>query len=64
MMVTFVAECEKKALPKTRRVLDAFANRIGSRTWQTVITNEGLPSRPKTTPQNRQQKHCGELSLE
>ena len=41
MMVTFVSQCEKKALPKTRRVLDAFANRIGSRTWQTVITNEG-----------------------
>ncbi|MGV6859871.1 MAG: type I-F CRISPR-associated helicase Cas3f [bacterium] len=42
MMVTFVSQCEKKALNKTRRVLDAFANRIGSRTWQTVITNEGL----------------------
>ena len=42
MMVTFVCECEKKALPKSRRVLDAFANRIGSRTWQTVITLEGL----------------------
>ncbi|MBO0615183.1 CRISPR-associated endonuclease Cas3'' [Thiothrix fructosivorans] len=42
MMVTFVSECEKNALPKTRRVLDAFANRIGSRTWQTVITNDGL----------------------
>jgi CRISPR-associated endonuclease/helicase Cas3 len=42
MMVTFVSECEKKALNKTRKVLDAFANRIGSRTWQTVITNEGL----------------------
>lgn len=42
MMVTFVAQCEKKALNKSRRVLDAFANRIGSRTWQTVITNEGL----------------------
>ncbi|MBT4838573.1 MAG: type I-F CRISPR-associated helicase Cas3 [Methylococcales bacterium] len=42
MMVTFVSECEKKSLNKTRRVLDAFANRIGSRTWQTVITNEGL----------------------
>lgn len=42
MMVTFVSECEKKALDRTRRVLDAFANRIGSRTWQTVITNEGL----------------------
>lgn len=42
MMVIFVAQCEKKALNKTRRVLDAFANRIGSRTWQTVITQEGL----------------------
>ncbi len=42
MMVTFVSQCEKKALNKTRRVLDAFANRIGSRTWQTVITQEGL----------------------
>ncbi|WP_319561097.1 type I-F CRISPR-associated helicase Cas3f [Marispirochaeta sp.] len=42
MMVTFVSECEKKALPKTRRVLDAFSNRIGERTWQTVITEEGL----------------------
>lgn len=42
MMVTFVSECEKKALNRTRRVLDAFANRIGSRTWQTVITEEGL----------------------
>lgn len=42
MMVTFVSECEKKAINRTRRVLDAFANRIGSRTWQTVITDEGL----------------------
>ncbi len=42
MMVTFVSQCEKKALAKTRRVLDSFANRIGDRTWQTVITAEGL----------------------
>jgi CRISPR-associated endonuclease/helicase Cas3 len=42
MMVTFISECEKKALKRTRRVLDAFANRIGSRSWQTVITEEGL----------------------
>jgi len=42
MIVTFISQCEKKALGKTRRVLDAFANRIGSNTWQTVITNEGL----------------------
>ena len=41
-MVTFVSQCEKKALKRTRRVLDAFANRIGDNTWQTVITQEGL----------------------
>ena len=42
MMVTFISQCEKKSLNKTRRVLDAFANRIGDNTWQTVITQEGL----------------------
>ena len=42
MMVTFVSQCEKRALNRTRRVLDAFANRIGSNTWQTVITEDGL----------------------
>ncbi len=42
MITTFISQCEKKSLNKTRRVLDAFANRIGNRTWQTAITNEGL----------------------
>lgn len=42
MMVVFVSQCEKKALNRTRRVLDAFANRIGDNTWQTMITQEGL----------------------
>lgn len=42
MMVTFVSQCEKKALNRTRRVLDSFANRIGNNTWQTVITEDGL----------------------
>ncbi|MFK5881754.1 MAG: CRISPR-associated endonuclease Cas3'' [Sulfurospirillum sp.] len=42
MMVTFVSQCQKKALKRTRRVLDTFANRIGDTTWQTIITNEGL----------------------
>lgn len=42
MMVTFVSQCEKKALTRTRRVLDTFADRIGDNTWQTVITQEGL----------------------
>ncbi len=42
MIVTFISQCEKKSLNKTRRVLDSFANRIGNRTWQTPITDEGL----------------------
>ncbi|WP_372741201.1 type I-F CRISPR-associated helicase Cas3f [Neptunomonas sp.] len=42
MMVVFVSQCEKNALKKTRRVLDAFANRIGDNTWQTLITEDGL----------------------
>ena len=42
MMVTFISQCEKNSLKKTRRVLDAFANRIGDNTWQTVITNDSL----------------------
>lgn len=42
MIVTFISQCEKKALSRTRRVLDAFADRIGDNTWQTVITEDGL----------------------
>lgn len=42
MIVTFVSQCEKKALKRTRRVLDSFADRIGDNTWQTIITKEGL----------------------
>ena len=41
-MVIFVSQCEKKAHKRTRRVLDAFADRIGDNTWRTVITKEGL----------------------
>jgi len=51
MMVTFVSQCEKKALLKTRRVLDSFANRIGDNTWQTVITDEGLQAVKKLLKQ-------------
>ena len=42
MVVTFISQCEKKALKRTRSVLDAFANRIGDNAWQTIITQEGL----------------------
>jgi len=42
MHVIFVSECEKRALRKTRSVLDRFALRIGRRTWATPATEEGL----------------------
>lgn len=37
MMVTFVSLHYKKALKKTRRVLDFLANRIANRTWQLKV---------------------------
>lgn len=42
MMVLFVSRSEKKALLTARKILDNFADRIGTDTWQTVITAEGL----------------------
>lgn len=42
MHVVFVSACEKKALKKTRAVLDSYAIRVGSRTWQAPMTMEGL----------------------
>lgn len=42
MLVTFISQCEKKALNRTRRILDTFANRIGDNVWQTAITEDGL----------------------
>ncbi|MGP5064725.1 type I-F CRISPR-associated helicase Cas3f [Psychrobacter celer] len=42
MIVTFVSQCEKKSLKRTRRILDVFANRIGNNVWQTAITEDGL----------------------
>lgn len=42
MIVLFISQCEKKAKSKTRQVLDMYADRIGSNTWKTNITKEGL----------------------
>ena len=42
MIVLFVSQCQKKARKRTRRVLDSYASRIGSATWKTRITEEGL----------------------
>lgn len=42
MQVLFIAQCNKRALQETRRILDHFAQRKGNRTWQTPITQAGL----------------------
>ncbi|GAA3532697.1 type I-F CRISPR-associated helicase Cas3f [Zobellella aerophila] len=42
MNILLVSQCNKRALQDTRRILDQFAERKGDRTWQTVITQEGL----------------------
>ena len=42
MLVTIISQCEKKAHQRTRSVLDAFSERIGTNTWQTIITEQGL----------------------
>ncbi len=42
MNVLLVSECEKNALKETRRILDQFAERCGTRTWRTHITQVGL----------------------
>lgn len=42
MNILLIAQCEKRALTETRRILDQFAERRGERTWQTAITREGL----------------------
>ena len=42
MMVIFVSRSEKKANATVRWILDSFADRIGTDTWKTVITEDGL----------------------
>ncbi|WP_159566578.1 type I-F CRISPR-associated helicase Cas3f [Budvicia diplopodorum] len=42
MNVLLISQCHKKALTETRRIVDQFAERCGDRTWQTVITAQGL----------------------
>lgn len=42
MNILLVSECSGRALSRTRRILDQFAERRGERTWQTPITKAGL----------------------
>ncbi|QRX80830.1 type I-F CRISPR-associated helicase Cas3f [Glaciimonas sp. PAMC28666] len=42
MHIVLVSQCEKKAILRTAKVLDAYAVRHGDRTWITPITKNGL----------------------
>lgn len=42
MHIFVISACEKRAWPKTRKVLDSYARRVGERAWSTPITLEGL----------------------
>lgn len=42
MYITLISACQKRALRRTRAVLDSYALRIGDRFWKTPITGEGL----------------------
>jgi CRISPR-associated endonuclease/helicase Cas3 len=42
MNILLISQCKKNALKETRRIIDQFAERCGDRTWQTVMTENGL----------------------
>lgn len=42
MNILIISQCRKSALNETRRIVDQFAERKGDRTWQTLITLQGL----------------------
>jgi CRISPR-associated endonuclease/helicase Cas3 len=42
MRVLIVSECVRGARPRTRRILDAFLERDGDRTWRGRLTEQGL----------------------
>lgn len=42
MHILIVSACEKRALKRTRAVLDSYALRAGPQTWATPITEEGI----------------------
>lgn len=42
MHTIFISACEKRALKKTRAVLDSYAIRTGQSSWQAPMTVEGL----------------------
>lgn len=62
MIVTLISQCEKKSIKRTRRILDAFADRIGDNTWQTTITEAGLETLYKLLKQSAKHRKTTAVS--
>ena len=42
MHVLIISACEKRAIKKTRAILDSYAIRVGAQTWASAFTREGV----------------------
>lgn len=42
MHIVLISACEKRALKRSRALLDSYALRAGERTWASAMTAEGL----------------------
>ena len=42
MHVIFISACQKRAIPRSRAILDSYALRAGERCWMSPMTTEGL----------------------
>ena len=42
MHITLISACERRAVKRSRAILDSYAIRTGVRSWATPITLEGL----------------------
>ena len=42
MHVIFISACQKRAIRRSRAILDSYALRAGERCWMSPMTTEGL----------------------
>ena len=47
MLMVIISECQKKAINRTRSIMDNYARRAGTNVWIAHITNEGLKALKK-----------------
>lgn len=50
MHVIFISACQKRAIPRSRAILDSYALRAGERCWMSPMTTEGLQEVRRFSP--------------